>query len=93
MVQGKYFGLSYLRSEGETRVGVIVSNKVSKKAVERNRIKRLARAVIRLILPDINNIHLVVLTKKSADGIESDILKKDLKNLLDDYKKNSSSNY
>jgi ribonuclease P protein component len=39
----------YLRSnaEGVSRLGITVSKKVSKKAVERNRIKRLAREFFR----------------------------------------------
>lgn len=41
IIQGKYFGLIYQPKSGGTKFGVIVSNNISKKAVLRNRIKRL----------------------------------------------------
>ncbi len=41
VVQGKYFGLIFLPQREEKKFGVILSTKISKKAVERNRIKRL----------------------------------------------------
>lgn len=54
-----------------TKVGFIVSSKVSKKATERNRIKRLFREIMRKIIPDLKtNIVGVFLVK-------SDILKAD----------------
>ena len=40
IIQGNYFGLAYLPKENEKKVGLILSGKISKKAVERNRIKR-----------------------------------------------------
>lgn len=47
---GRYFHIYFLiptNYNGPTKVGVVVSNKFSKKAVERNRVKRVYREVIR----------------------------------------------
>jgi ribonuclease P protein component len=45
----KFLALKVIENDLEmSRFGFIVSNKVSKKAVERNRIKRLLREVVRL---------------------------------------------
>ena len=46
---GKYFHIYFLRPKnynGPTKVGIVVSNKFSKKAVERNRIKRIFREIV-----------------------------------------------
>lgn len=43
-----------------TKIGVSISQKVSKKAVIRNRIKRQIKAAIRELLPDIANDWLIV---------------------------------
>ena len=39
-IQGQYFGLIFRPSQ-DSKFGIIVSNKISNKAVQRNRIKRL----------------------------------------------------
>lgn len=41
IIQGRYFGLIYQPEPGVAKFGVIVSNNISKKAVLRNRLKRL----------------------------------------------------
>ena len=41
IIQGRYFGLIYQPKIGVAKFGVIVSNHISKKAVLRNRVKRL----------------------------------------------------
>lgn len=79
-----FFTGAYL-SEGEEkpRVGVIVSNKVSKRAYKRNKIKRVVRAVARKYidkLPD--GLKLVILTKVSATEVESKILSEDMERIF-----------
>jgi len=41
------FYLYFLGQEGPTKVGIVVSNKFSKKAVVRNRVKRIFREIVR----------------------------------------------
>ncbi len=50
----------------KTRLGVITSKKVSKRAVERNRIKRLVREAFRNNKPILSGLDIVVLTKQAA---------------------------
>ena len=47
---GKFFHVYFLnprKYEGPTKVGIVVSNKFSKNAVERNRAKRIFREIVR----------------------------------------------
>lgn len=41
VLQGSYFGLVYQKNDSGGKFGVIISNKVLNKAVQRNKIKRL----------------------------------------------------
>lgn len=45
-----------------TRIGISISQKVSKRAVDRNRIKRRIRAALRYLLPELFPGWLVVIT-------------------------------
>jgi ribonuclease P protein component len=49
-----------------TKIGISIGQKVSKKAVIRNRIKRQIRAVFRELLPQIENGWLIVIVVKSS---------------------------
>ena len=48
----------------ESKIGISISRKVSKKAVERNQIKRRIRAVFRSLLPQISSGWLIVIIVK-----------------------------
>ena len=83
-LHSKYFALSSVQDNNKSpQLGIIVSNKVSKKATERNRIKRIIREAARNY---INNwscgLKVVVLTKTSASTIESKILTADIENVF-----------
>ena len=48
----------------QSKIGISISRKVSKKAVERNQIKRRIRAVFRRLLPQISSGWLIVIIVK-----------------------------
>jgi ribonuclease P protein component len=66
-----------------TRFGIAVSQKVSKKAVTRNLLKRRIKAVLRLLLPQIaNGWSIVIGVRPSAQGCEYVEILRELKQLL-----------
>jgi len=76
---GRYFLIRY--TPGATlqpRVGLAVSKRVSKRAVERNRIKRVARESFRRAQHKIPPTDIVVIARTQAAGIASDTLREDL---------------
>ncbi|WP_423909255.1 ribonuclease P protein component [Candidatus Spongiihabitans sp.] len=63
-IHGKYFSIHATRNAlDHPRLGLAVSRRVSKKAVQRNRIKRQIRESFRLHLVKLPAIDLVVVTK------------------------------
>lgn len=79
MVQGETVGVLFSKTKDKTRVGIVVSSKVSKKAVERNRVRRAVQESFRKFLPRITQpLDIVVLVKKkilekSAVEVENDL--------------------
>jgi ribonuclease P protein component len=49
---------------GVVRFGILISTKVSKKAVERNKVKRRIREILRKNLEKLNNCDIIVITLK-----------------------------
>lgn len=82
VIQSPLFGLVYKKTVNKSlspRFGFIVSNKISKKAVERNRIRRILRIVIRELLPKIDSgYEFVVLVKKAILDAPVGIIKDEL---------------
>ena len=68
-INGTYFTVSVLKTEGETvsKVSCVVSKKVSTRAVDRNRIKRRVREVVRPLLLDLPQpVLLMIYAKKES---------------------------
>jgi ribonuclease P protein component len=72
-----HFVIKHRKSiEDKIRFTVVVSTKVSKKAVERNKIKRVLRDVIRLrVLPFARSGDYAIIVKANALGLTNDILR------------------
>jgi ribonuclease P protein component len=68
------------------RLTVIVSTKVSKKAVDRNRIKRVIREEVRKNISNIKSGDYAILVKSSAAKIESTALREAVTKSLTDSK-------
>lgn len=91
---GKYLVLRFVKAvspaEGETtlpppKIGISISQKVSKKAVVRNRIKRQIRAIIRSWLPKLpKGLHIVVIVKPQAQGCKYEDFLRELRQLFID---------
>ena len=89
MVSGKLMGILILRKKEEgirnkeiTRVGIIVSKKLSNKAVVRNKLKRRLRAALQNVLPEISDSHLVILPNRRAIDATVEELKNEIRNIL-----------
>ena len=67
---GRCFHLRYRNNElGHARLGLAISKHVSKRAVERNRIKRLLRESFRRIQHRLPAIDLMVMAREQAAGV------------------------
>ena len=66
-----------------TRVGISISQKVSKKAVDRNRLKRQLRSVIRELLGNIQQgLMVIVVVRPNANECNYEHFLRELKQLL-----------
>ncbi len=79
IVQGSFFGLIFQENSKKGKFGVIVSNKISSKAVERNRIRRLLYQAVKDKMMDKTGFFLF-LAKKSCLGADLESFKKELEN-------------
>ncbi|WP_233171639.1 ribonuclease P protein component [Dyella sp. ASV21] len=67
---GRCFSVRYRANElGQPRLGLAISKRVSKRAVERNRIKRLVRESFRRIRLELPAIDLMVMAREQAAGL------------------------
>ena len=79
IIQGSFFGLVFQENNKESKFGVIVSNKISSKAVERNRVKRLLYQAVKDKMADKTGLFLF-LAKRSCLGADLESFKKELEN-------------
>jgi len=84
ILQSDLFGLAYLKNNLDlTRFGVVVSTRVSKKAVSRNRIKRIFHSALRRCLDRIKKgFDVVFLVKRKAVGVNSNNLRIEIEEFL-----------
>lgn len=81
---GKYFNLFTLQNQESLQIGIIVSNKVSKKATERNRIRRIIRNICRESLKDLKSgCWYLFLVKSQAREIEAEKITLETKRILE----------
>ena len=78
-IHARHFLLRWIASPtGEARLGLAVSRKVSKRAVARNRIKRIARESFRLRRGSLPAVDVLVIARSSAATIDRIALRGDL---------------
>ncbi len=63
MYQSPLFGISVVKKEGICQAGFVISKKISKKAVERNKLRRRLAEVIKNKMPD--GLKIIILVKKN----------------------------
>jgi len=85
IVRGNNFFLKYLANgTDKTKIGFIVSKKISKKAVERNRVKRRLREAFRAKKQDIKlGLSIIIMTAPSIKGITFEEIQKEADVLLE----------
>ena len=67
---GRCFNLRYRLNElGHARLGLAISKRVSKRAVERNRIKRLLRESFRRVRQQLPPVDVMVMAREQAAGV------------------------
>lgn len=77
--QGRHFLLRWIvTSRDWSRLGLAVSRKVSKRAVERNRIKRVIRESFRAQRETLRALDVLVIARASAAGTDNAALRDDL---------------
>ncbi|HJX59340.1 ribonuclease P protein component [Candidatus Woesebacteria bacterium RBG_19FT_COMBO_47_8] len=84
-VQAESFGLCFLEREDglKSKYGFIVSTKVSKEAVQRNRIKRALSEAVRFLTADIvAGYDVVFLAKQKATAISTDNMMNEVRETL-----------
>jgi ribonuclease P protein component len=83
-LKGKSVFLKYLiNGTDKTKVGFVVSKKISKLAVERNKIKRRMREVVRLKKKDMKEgLSIIIVSLPQIKGKTYQEIKEDLENIL-----------
>ncbi|WP_447530480.1 ribonuclease P protein component [Vreelandella sp. TE19] len=78
-VHGKgMMALARFNTRGHPRVGLVVSKKNVKRAVDRNRFKRLVRESVRLRQHRLPSVDIVILAKRGVQDIDNETLYRQL---------------
>ncbi|MYD78923.1 MAG: ribonuclease P protein component [Gammaproteobacteria bacterium] len=72
----------YKHDQSDSRIGIIVSRRVSRKAVNRNRIKRQLREAFRLNRHKLKNMDLIVIAHRICETATNDELSGSVNKLL-----------
>lgn len=77
----KFFTILYIsNNSGIGRLGMAISKKRARRAVDRNRIKRLVRETFRHHQQELTGLDIVVLARDPAASTNNPVLQKSLKN-------------
>lgn len=77
----RFFAATAARTAGQARLGIVVSRRVSNKAVTRNRIKRQIRESFRMHQSMLHGFDVVVVAQSAAAQAPNRVLAESLQNL------------
>lgn len=83
--RGRYFSVVYLPAKSRGKIGFIVTKKIAKSSVIRNRNKRRLRAAFEQVLKSsevLNNYTVVVVIHRTNDELSFESLTKDVQHVL-----------
>lgn len=84
----RYFFIRYKENQlGHPRIGIIVSNKVSKKATERNTLKRRIREIIWKVHLSLGTTDIIIIAKQGSVNTGYSDIEKDIQNIVHIIKK------
>lgn len=87
-LKGRVVGLKFLRPSGEyepPKLGLVVSKKFSKRATDRNLVKRRLRAIMRGVLPRmVGGVKLIIIVSRPEVDVSFESLRHDLLELLEE---------
>jgi ribonuclease P protein component len=82
-VRGKWFMLHYRPSGADSaRLGLVIAKRFSRRAVQRNFIKRIARDLFRHMRQDLPGVDLILRLSNPAEGAKRVELRDDIRSLL-----------
>ncbi|MFA6511797.1 MAG: ribonuclease P protein component [Patescibacteria group bacterium] len=81
----------FLKGEKKTRAGFVVSTKVAKQSVHRNRMKRVLRETFRDAIKEMPTGDYAIVVKPRAHGQTSSVLREDFIRILQSIQKRFSS--
>jgi len=83
LYQSPLFGLLVLKKRADRKIGFLISKKVSKRAVDRNRIRRLLAESVRVNLKNMKNeVWVVFLVKKRMLGMKFEETEKEVGKMM-----------
>jgi len=84
LYQSPLFGMLVMNQNvGGVKFGFLISKRISKRAVDRNRIRRLMAEAVRFNLKEIDKkVWLVFLVKKKMLSVKQDEVKREMENMM-----------
>lgn len=90
---GSLLSKTYRRKEGGTRIGIVVSSKVSKKAVVRNKIRRQIKEILRKSkLVKTTGFDIIISARPSVVGRSFAQISEDCTQIINRYTQNKTKN-
>ncbi len=87
-IYSKNLILFYIDVNLEQKIGISIPKKIAKRAVDRNKNKRIIKSIISSNIELLNNKKIVIISRKSFLGLNFIDKERELKNIFNKVKKN-----